>query len=35
MADSVINQPRWNIAPYFVVADVVTTANDFRDKLGF
>jgi predicted enzyme related to lactoylglutathione lyase len=35
MADSVINQPRWNIAPYFVVDDVVTTANYYRDKLGF
>ena len=35
MADSVINQPRWSIAPYFVVDDVVTTANFYRDKLGF
>ena len=35
MADSVINQPRWSIAPYFVVDDVVTTANYYRDKLGF
>jgi hypothetical protein len=35
MADSVINQPRWSIAPYFVVADVVTTANYYLDKLGF
>ena len=34
MADSVIN-PRWSIAPYFVVDDVVTTANYYRDKLGF
>ena len=34
MADSVIN-PRWSIAPYFVVDDVVTTANFYRDKLGF
>ena len=35
MADSVINQSRWSIAPYFVVDDVVTTANYYRDKLGF
>ena len=35
MAVSVINQPRWSIAPYFVVDDVVTTANFYRDKLGF
>jgi len=35
MADSVINQPRWSIAPYFVVDDVVTTSNFYRDKLGF
>ena len=35
MADSVINQSRWSIAPYFVVDDVVTTANFYRDKLGF
>jgi hypothetical protein len=35
MTDSVINQPRWSIAPYFIVDDVVTTANYYRDKLGF
>ena len=29
------NQPRWSIAPYFIVDDVVTTANFYRDKLGF
>ena len=28
-------QPRWSIAPYFVVDDVVSTANFYRDKLGF
>lgn len=28
-------QPRWSIAPYFIVDDVVTTANYYRDKLGF
>lgn len=27
--------PRWGIAPYFVVEDVVTTANYYRDRLGF
>jgi predicted enzyme related to lactoylglutathione lyase len=26
---------RWSIAPYFIVDDVVTTANFYRDKLGF
>src|SRR5438876_4756486 len=25
----------WNVAPYFIVDDVVTTANYYRDKLGF
>jgi predicted enzyme related to lactoylglutathione lyase len=25
----------WSIAPYFIVDDVVTTANFYRDKLGF
>lgn len=29
------NLPRWSIAPYFVVDDVVSTANYYRDKLGF
>ena len=27
--------PRWYIAPYFIVDDVVATANFYRDKLGF
>jgi predicted enzyme related to lactoylglutathione lyase len=27
--------PRWTIAPYFIVGDVVATANYYRDKLGF
>ena len=27
--------PRWMIAPYFLVDDVVATANYYRDKLGF
>lgn len=26
---------RWNIAPYFIVDDVVETASFYRDKLGF
>ena len=26
---------RWSIAPYFIVDDVVATANHYRDKLGF
>jgi len=28
-------QPRWSIAPYFIVDDVVATANYYRDQLGF
>lgn len=28
-------RPRWAIAPYFIVDDVVATANFYRDKLGF
>ena len=27
--------PRWAIAPYFIVDDVVATANWYRDTLGF
>jgi hypothetical protein len=26
---------RWSVAPYFVVDDVVVTANFYRDNLGF
>ena len=26
---------RWSIAPYFIVDDVVATANYYRDRLGF
>ena len=26
---------RWSIAPYFLVQDVVSTANFYRDTLGF
>lgn len=25
----------WSIAPFFLVADVVAAANDYRDRLGF
>jgi len=25
----------WSVAPYFIVNDVVVTANFYRDKLGF
>ena len=36
MADeSGAGRPRWAIAPYFIVDDVVATANYYRDKLGF
>jgi predicted enzyme related to lactoylglutathione lyase len=28
-------QTRWKIAPYFIVDDVVATANYYRDQLGF
>jgi len=28
-------RPRWNVAPLFIVDDVVATANFYRDKLGF
>lgn len=27
--------PRWSIAPYFLVADVVASSNYYRDRLGF
>jgi len=26
---------RWYVAPYFIVDDVIATANYYRDKLGF
>src|SRR5262245_16181267 len=35
MADSVGDRRHWSIAPYFIVDDVVATANYYRDKLGF
>ena len=28
-------KPVWSIAPYFIVDDVVTTANFYKDRLGF
>jgi len=28
-------RPRWSVAPYFIVDDVVATANFYRDTLGF
>lgn len=34
-ATSPAGQPRWSIAPYLVVDDVVATATYYRDKLGF
>lgn len=27
--------PHWSVAPYFVVDDVVRSANAYRDRLGF
>ena len=35
MPESAEKRPRWGIAPYFIVEDVVSTANYYRDKLGF
>ena len=36
MSDNLVaSQPRWSIAPYFIVDDVVASANYYRDKLGF
>lgn len=35
MPDPTPPAPRWGIAPYFLVADVVAAANDYRDRLGF
>ncbi len=33
--DAAAPKPRWSVAPFFVVGDVVATANFDRDKLGF
>lgn len=35
MAEDSGHRPRWAIAPYFIVDDVVATANYYRDRLGF
>ena len=35
MTDSSAAADRWRIAPYFIVDDVVATANFYRDVLGF
>ena len=35
MSNTSETKPRWSIAPYFIVDDVVATANHYRDKLGF
>jgi len=35
MTNSARPVARWGIAPYFIVDDVVMTANYYRDKLGF
>jgi hypothetical protein len=34
-ADTAANTERWSIAPYFIVDDLVASANYYRDKLGF
>jgi predicted enzyme related to lactoylglutathione lyase len=33
--NKVESSSRWNVAPYFLVDDVVASANYYRDKLGF
>jgi len=33
--DNVAARAQWRVAPYFIVDDVVATANYYRDKLGF
>jgi len=30
-----MNGAQWRVAPYFIVDDVVATANFYREKLGF
>lgn len=35
MTNSVPSRPRWSVAPYFLVEDVVAAANFYRDRLGF
>jgi len=34
-ANVVPHPPRWTVAPYFLVDDVVATANYYGDTLGF
>jgi predicted enzyme related to lactoylglutathione lyase len=34
-AEVKVNATRWTVAPYFIVDDVVSSANYYRDKLGF
>jgi predicted enzyme related to lactoylglutathione lyase len=34
-ADRTAARPCWAVAPYFLVDDVVATANYYRDQLGF
>jgi hypothetical protein len=31
--DGAESKPRWSVAPYFLVDDVVASANYYRDKL--
>lgn len=33
--NATVRRPQWSVAPYFIVDDVVATANYYRDKLGF
>jgi predicted enzyme related to lactoylglutathione lyase len=33
--EEAVRKRRWNAAPYFIVDDVVATANFYRDQLGF
>src|SRR5215475_9971929 len=35
MSEKNAKDKSWSIAPYFIVDDVVATANYYRDKLGF
>ncbi len=35
MSKAAPERSRWSIAPYFIVNDVIATANYYRDKLGF
>ena len=34
-ASAATARPHWRVAPFFIVDDVVATANFYRDKLGF